>query len=492
MEHGVSVSEIPTGVVPPVSVFAGLPVYVGLGRVNMGDVTAVNKPVLCSDLAAFVAKFGPISPSDDWGKWTLYEAASAHFVLYGVGPIVCINVIDPTNAAHYAVVTGESHTLDAGGNATLGVYGAPEPTDGILPSTLIVKVSGVTKALGTDYTIAFDASGYLVVSRVTTGTISALATFTADFHYLDPSGVTSSDIIGGYSGGAWKGIEVVEQVFPRTGGLVPGFLLAPTWSETPTVAAALASKAHSIAGAFRAMALVDLSTDSGDIASAEDAPGWKLDNNYTAKDMAACWPLVMNGADRYHASTIAACEAMLTDAANAGIPFASPSNKAIVATSAVLDDGTEVFLTRLQANALNAAGIVTALVNGTAGWVLWGNRAACYPSTTDPKEAFIPVRRMFTWIDNTIILTTANEVDVPINRRLIDSVIDTVQIWLNALVAQGALVGGKIDFRASENTTAQLSDGRIAWHLTAAPPSPAENVVYLVEYDPAMLAALFS
>ena len=40
-----------------------------------------------------------------------------------------------------------------------------------------------------------------------------------------------------------------------------------------------------------------------------------------------------------------------------------------------------------------AVGIVTAL-NWEGGWRVWGNRTSDYPSSTDPKDTFIPNRRM--------------------------------------------------------------------------------------------------
>lgn len=489
MDHGVSINEIPTGVVPPVHVTAGLPVYVGVAPINLGDLTAVNKPVLITNLADAVSVLGYVD-GQDWSHWTLLEALNAHFVVYGVGPVVCINVIDPNDSMHLGHLITEPQTFDATDSTVVDVYGTTSPLFGILEATVVVKYNGATKILGTDYTLAFNSSGYLVVTRVSTGTIPALGTITVTCTYLDPTGVTSTDIIGGYSGGAWKGIAAVEQVFPRL-RLVPGFLLAPTWSEKPVVEAALVAEAHSIDGAFRALALVDLSTAIGDIASPEAAPTWKSTNAYNAIDLVACWPRMKNGASSYHASTVVACVANLTDNANQGIPFASPSNKPAIGTSSVLDDGTEILMTRPQANTLNAAGIVT-LLNGFNGWVVWGNRTAIYPADTDPKDAFIPVRRMFNWIENTIILTTDRDVDDPLNRRLIDSVIGTIQAFLNGLVAgPQALVAGKIEFRQDENPTTQLSDGKIIWHVTLTPPSPAEAIEFVVEYDPTALSALF-
>jgi phage tail sheath protein FI len=488
MGHGVEVSEVPTGVKPPVQISAGLPVYVGTAPVNAGDPTNVNKPNVFYTLAEFVTALGPVS--SDFESWTLHEAAKAHFEVYSVAPIVCINVLDPTKAEHKAQATDESHQL-VDGSVQLQVYGGPdEPMIGVIASTVVVKKNGSVKTLGTDYELAFDEDGFLLVSTIAGGTVGANDVITASFSYLDPSGVTAADVIGGYSGGVYKGLEVIDQVYPAL-RLVPGFLLAPKWSQEPTVAARLAAKAPLISGAFKTMALTDLSTDRADIASAEAAPAWKTDNGFGSAQQLACWPKSKNGDDVFHVSTVAACVANLTDADNDNLPFASPSNKTVIGTSAVLDDDTEVLLTRDQANALNAQGIVT-LLNGFNGWRLWGNRTAGYPATTDVKDAFIPIRRMFNWIANTIILTTDANIDAPISRRMVDLIVGTITSWLNGLVAAGALVDGKIEFRSNENPTESLSDGKIAWHVTLTPPSPAEEQEYILEYDPTALSELFS
>lgn len=489
MGHGVSVNEVPTGVKPPVSISAGLPVYFGTAPINSADLTNVNKPKLCETLADFVSQFGPVS--DDFANWTLHEAAKAHFQDYAVAPIVCVNVIDPNNAGHVGIATSELHYL-INGTIQLHIYvGNDAPLLGIIESTVVVKSQNgaTTYVLGTDYTLAFDANGFLVLTVVTGGAIAANATLSITFDYLEPSLVTTNDVIGGYSGGVYKGLSVLEQVYPAL-RLVPGFVLAPKYSQTPTVAAAMATAAASINGAFEAIALTDLSTAPGTIPTYAAAPAWKTNNGYTAIESIPCWPKFMNGTDVYHLSTIVACVANVTDNANNNIPFASPSNKAVVGTAAVLDDGTQVLLTRPQANVLNDQGIMTVL-NGFNGWRLWGNRTGVYPGDTDPKDSFIPIRRMFNWIANTIILTTDVNVDDPINRRLIDLVIGTITSFLNGLIAQGALIDGKIEFRSDENSTTDLADGKVTWHVTLTPPSPAQEMDFTLEYDPTALAELF-
>lgn len=487
MGHGVSVEEVPTSVKPAVQTSAGLAVYTGTAPITSVDLTNVNKPKLCTSLADFVAAFGPLS--DDFASWTLHEAAKAHFSVYSIGPIVCINILDPANADHKATATDQSHQL-VNGSVALQVYGGPDVAQlGVIKSTVVVKKATVAKVLGTDYTLAFDDTGALVVSIKSGGSLGASDVITATFDYLDPSGVTSDDVIGGYTDGQYTGLEVVDQVYPAL-RKVTGLILAPGYSHIPEVAARMAVKAAAVDGAFRCMAVTDLPTD-GTIATFADAPAWKTNNGYTSVNEVALWPKSKNGDDVYHASTVFACVANVTDAANNGVPFAGPSNQPVIGTSAVLDDGTEVLLTRVQANTLNEQGIVT-LLNGFNGWRLWGNRTAGYPATTDPKDAFIAIRRMFNWIGNTIILTTDASVDAPANRRLIDLVLGSVQSFLNGLIVLGALVDGKIQFLKDDNSTTDLSDGKVTWDLSLAPPSPGEDLKFKLQYDPALLAGLFA
>lgn len=487
--HGVRVVENPTAARAAVQVETGLPVYVGTAPVNLGDVTSVNKPVLCSSLAEYVAKFGPVLDSDRWSDYTLMEAAKAHFTLYGVAPIVCINVLDPANVDHLNQLVTEPAVLDANGDAFVESYGSVTPLFGVIKSTVVVRYGGILRTLGTDYTVAFDDDGYLVISRKAGGAIPAAATIVVSCSYLDPSAIVADDIIGGYADGAYTGLEVVEQVYPKL-KKVPGFILAPGWTGEPTVAAAATTKATLVNGAFRAMALTDLSSDPYEIATYADVAAWKSDNGYTDENQIALWPKVKFGDDVYHLSTHVACIANLTDQAHSNLPFASPSNKAIEALSMVLDDDTEVYLTEPQATALNAQGIMTAR-NTFGGWKTWGNQTGCYPTNTDVKDSFIPIRRMGNHLNNTLILTVESQVDEPGNRRLIDGVVLTVGILLNSWIAVGAMLpGSKCEFLSDDNPLADLLLGKYVFRITQAVPPPAQTIQFTVVYDTSLLVGI--
>ncbi|KHF27321.1 hypothetical protein LR68_03868 [Anoxybacillus sp. BCO1] len=98
---------------------------------------------------------------------------------------------------------------------------------------------------------------------------------------------------------------------------------------------------------------------------------------------------------------------------------------------------------------------------------------------------------MFNWIGNTIILTFWQKVDDPTNKRLIDTVVDSVNIWLNGLTARGALLGGRVEFQKDENPITDLLNGIVRFHVYLTPPVPAEDIVFMLEFDVNYLNTLF-
>lgn len=195
-----------------------------------------------------------------------------------------------------------------------------------------------------------------------------------------------------------------------------------------------------------------------------------------------CWPMATLGDRKLHMSCIVAGRMAATDTDNAGVPYESPSNKDAKIDGLCLADGTAVVLTFEQANALNGGGIVTAL-NFMGAWKVWGNYTGCYPSSTDPKDMFIPCGRMFAYVQNTIIRTCWQFLDKPMNRRLLDTITDTVNIWLNGLVGSGYLLGARVEISEDENPVTQLMAGIIKIHVYMTPASPAQEIDFVLEYD---------
>lgn len=476
-KHGITISESDTSVTSPVTSTAGLPVVFGTAPINLSTraTPPVNEPVICYSFGEAVSAFGY---SDNWDSFTLCEMMDSHFRQYALAPVVLVNVLDP--ATHkQAVAASPKNLVDR--SITLNV-------EGVLLDTVIVKSQdgATTYVKNTDYTLGFDDAGHVVISAKST--IPANVTqLSVAYTKLDPAAVDGTEVIGGVdASGKATGLELINQVFPKF-GLVPGLVLAPGFSQDPTVAAVMTAKAGNINGVFKALPLTDLPADT--VSFYADAPAWKTNHAYTSKRQVPLWPKVQLGDNIYHLSTQLAGAMGTTDLANGGVPFASPSNKPLKASGLVLDNGAEVNLGLDQANYLNSQGIATALsFNGSLR--SWGNHTGAYPATTDPKDSFIAIRRMFDWVANSVILTYWQKVDDPMNKRLTETVVDSINIWLNGLTASGALLGGRLEFRAEDNPSTSLMAGSIKFRLFLTPPGPAQNIEFVLEYDVKYLSAL--
>ncbi|GIO09669.1 hypothetical protein J31TS6_56970 [Brevibacillus reuszeri] len=482
-KHGVSISENPTSVISPVRVSAGLPVVFGTAPVNLAETQEfVNKPILAYTYPEAVKALGY---SADWKNYTLCEFMKSHFQLFNVAPIVFVNVLDPKK--HKKEVPDSDIALIKGV--------ARIEQDGILLDQLTVKLTAAGEPLqkNVDYIAAFDGKGNVIITAIQGGAISdTVPSLVVSYTHLDPNMVTKMDIIGGVdvTTGKYTGLELINRVFPMY-RLVPGQILATGWSHDPMVAAIMKAKSGSINGLFKAVSVTDVDSSETGADRYSEVPAWKNDKNYTDPLQIVCWPKVKLGDEIYHLSTQTAGLICKVDAKNDDIPFESPSNKNLQAVGLVNDAGEEVELGPEQANYLNGQGIVTAL-NWIGGWKLWGNRTAAYPGITDVKDAFIPVRRTFNWVANTIILTYWQNVDNPTNRRLIETVVDSMNIWLNGLSARGALLGGRIEFRSDDNPTTDLLDGIIRFRVFLASPTPGEVLEFQLEYDVSYFSTLFA
>ena len=468
-KHGVYTYEIPTSIVPPVKSTAGLTVVVGTAPINLTDPTNVNKATLAYTYSEAVEKMGY---SADFDKYTICEAISSHFALFSVTPLIFVNVLDPEKHKK----TGNVVLDVAKGEALL-------TEDGVLLSSVVVKSEdGTTTHEADAYELEFDDNGFLHIF------IEGAEKIKVEFEQLDPSLVTPADIIGGVSlDGSYKGLELVNEVFPRFRE-VPGIIIAPKYSTNSAVAAVMKAKAKNINGLFQAVAFADVSTT--EVTDYTEVPEYKNLNNLDDPNLFVFWPKVSLGGVQYHLSTQLASLANQIDGANEGYPYQEPSNNNLQMDAAVLENGKEILLSVEQANYLNGQGIVTAL-NWIGGWKAWGHRTSCYPGNTDPKDTFISIRRTFIYEQNQFILTYWQKVDRPGNRKLIENIVDSKNIDFNGKAARGFLLGGRIEFVSNENPITNLIDGTYTFHLYVTPPTPAREIKGLFEFDVNYFNVLF-
>lgn len=477
-QHGIYIKENSTALETPLQSLATITVAVGTAPVNMvaDPSAAVNKPILISSYPEAVEAIGY---SDDWDNYTLCQVVDAFFKKFAVGPVVLINVFDPN-----------IHQTEATDTINISNKTAKIASQGVLiDKNFIVKDSTgtTTYSKDIDYTVSFDTDGCPLISIMDKGTIPTSATkLKVSYNKLDPTKVTKADIIGGYTAAtsAYKGIECIRQVYPRL-NVVPGLLIAPGWSQDKEVEAALKTKNTSLNGSFNSQVLTDIDSSVAKVYT--DAITWKDTNEYKDKRELALWPKIKIENKIYWYSAIMAATIVSTDINNKDVPYKSPSNKKIPISSTVLEDGTEVFLDQVQANELNANGIVTAI--NMAGWRTWGNNTAVYPDSSDPKDRFIAVRRIFDWWGNNFIVDFFDKVDDPTNYRLIESVVDDENIKANGYQAAGQIAGAKIEFRQQDNPTSEILNGKIQFIQKIGAFTPAENIVNVLEFDPSMIEA---
>ncbi len=470
--HGVRVVEEGTDTGVPVN-SSGLQVVVGTAPINLAEnpYAAVNVPVLCMSITEAKKKLGY---SEDFSAYTLCQSMYASFMAYQVAPVVFINVLDPEKhkkdnvAKEYGIVNSQAVVDDL---------------SGVLRDSVMVKAGENVLENDVDYMLSFNGQGRLVVTLLSEQTES-LTSVTVESASIDPSKVTAEDIIGGYDvkTGKESGFEAVRQVYPRT-GMVPAFLLAPGWSHNQEVGAVMLAKSRYINGVFKAECLLDLPTS--DTRLYTDVLRVKEETGYQDEQGIVLWPMVEAGGKRMYYSAMFGAMAAYTDASNDNVPSLYLSNKLMSVDKAVLDDGTEVFMDREQANTLNAVGVVTLLSEGS--WRSWGNNTSVYPAGTDTKDRWIACRRMFSWMANSLITIYSEKVDSPANFRLIESIVDSENIRLNSYISAGKLAGGRIEYNEEENSVENVLDGQVIFHIYMAAFTPAEDIVFVLKFDPELL-----
>lgn len=151
----------------------------------------------------------------------------------------------------------------------------------------------------------------------------------------------------------------------------------------------------------------------------------------------------------------------------------SPSNKiinGIVGTSRPID--FTLGDTNARANLLNENEVATIIRQD--GYRLWGNRT----TSSDPKWAFLSVRRTADIINDSLLRAHLWAVDRNITKTYIEDVLEGVTAYLANLKAQGAILGGRAFADPELNTPANISDGKVFFDFEFTPPYPAEHITF--------------
>lgn len=468
--HGVNTSRQATSVSTPIVAESGIIFAVGAAPVQMVN-GKVNEVIMSNSYEEAVSALGY---SDDWEKYGLCEVIYTIFQLYQVSPVFFVNVFDPTKHKQSKETTAE--VTDNQIRLSL--------------ETIKDSISIAGKTAGTDFEAFYDNHECIIeFSEKTTGEI------TVNYDEAAPSQVEKTDIIGGYDIASHKmrGMELIDSVFPKY-TIVPDLIVCPNWSQDSEVAAVMSAKAENINGMFEAMVLLDVDTAADGAVYYTEVPAWKKSKNFTKINELVCYPKLKLGDRIFNFSTQLAglmAKTDNTDNLGGGTPCESASNKSLQADSMALADGTEVLLDVQQANYLNDNGIITGL-NFYNGFVSWGSWTACFPSSTDIAEYFYNISRMFKWVAKNVILSYWSYTDRRLIRRLIDTILQGVNDWLNSLTAEEKIIGGRVELKENENSETALAAGKAKFHIYLTPCSPLVEIDFVLEYDASYLAGLMA
>lgn len=125
-----------------------------------------------------------------------------------------------------------------------------------------------------------------------------------------------------------------------------------------------------------------------------------------------------------------------------------------------------------RANLLNENEVATIIQED--GYRLWGNRTC----SSDPKWAFLSVRRTADMINESLLRAHLWAVDRNITKTYVGEVTEGVNAYLRQLKAQGAILGGKCWADPDLNSPQSIQDGKIYFNFDFTPPYPAEHIIF--------------
>ena len=471
-KHGIEVEELQTPLSAPMEGTAGLQVVFGAAPIHLSEnpAAAVNTPIKVN---SFEEASRLVGYSDDWEQYPMCANMYASFKIFNIAPVIYVNVLEPKKHQK------ENQETQVAVKDKQAIY----TVKGVLTDSLEIKKEETVLKAGTDYVLSRDGDE-VTIALLSSGGGADAQTLKVTSKSIDPSAVTAEDVIGGYDAvtGKETGLECLRQVYVLH-QMVPGLVLAPGWSHKPEVAAVMQAKTQNLNEIFNTFAVIDIDTALAKVYT--KVKEVKDQSGINAERAAALWPMVsVNGKKAYY-SAYWSSMAAYTDAQNGDRPYKSPSNELLNITAAVLEDGTEIRMDTSQAATLNGDGIVTAINDD--GWRSWGNNTACYPENRDPKDRWICCRRMLNWYEVHFLRQYKTKVDDPYDVRLVESLVDSENLYLNGLTSAGYIAGGTISYNEEENTSEDILNGHVTFRTSLAFWTPAEYIKNRIAFDPSIL-----
>ena len=255
-------------------------------------------------------------------------------------------------------------------------------------------------------------------------------------------------------------------------GQVPRILAAPglTRPSLPTAKNPVADALVSVAARLRAIAIGD-GPNTTEADALTYAGLWGSDRFYLVDPGAQVFDresasYVTRPASGYVAGIISWMD-------NARGFWWSPSNQLLRGiTGSARPVSFAISQSETEANRLNEGKVAT--IVREQGFRLWGNRS----TSADANWAFVSVRRTADLIYDSVERAHLWAMDRPFSPQLILDIRDSVQAYIDQLIALGALLGGRVWIDPELNTEAVLKAGQLYLDFDIEPPAPLEHLTF--------------
>lgn len=452
-----------------------VPIYIGTLPVHRMDLTKTAKVKFVESVNCIMILLNSLNDikalnlySEDWEAYSLCEPMNVHFVNGDVGPIILIGNKEVDLAS---TTTTTDVPLTKSGTSYIG-YLDDSRVD-ISDLALTVDTNTLESA---DFSYEYEGDKIKIVIKKAGFTAT---TVKASYKKVQPAKLTATEFKE-----ALDLAERAEHITRR----IPNIICAPQYSNIPEYHDLMVQMAiDRLSGKWGTICLSDIIND--EIVSKETAIAWKNTNSYNNKYDKVFYPKLAYAGKVYHMSTIAAATMQSIDIENDGIPYVSVSNKQVFADSVVDDSGNAVYLSEREANELNENGITTAII--MKGHIrLWGSHMANYNfeklSEITPEDRFDVAIRMSVYLQNYLQYNYLDEVDKTITRKDIDSIANSVQMWLDSLVNSGMLLYAEVEFDGDSD----VANGDIVFNIHVTYPFIAKSITFKVIYTDKGLGTL--
>lgn len=352
--------------------------------------------------------------------------------------------------------------------SVIGLIGtAPNADEDVFPLNQPVLVAGITKAaqLGVDGTL------FTAVNDILTDVSAAIVVVRVEDSETLPD--ILSNVVGGIDSesGQYTGVSAFLAAKSRL-GVAPRILIAPgfTHQRIDEAANPVGAALVSVANRLRAVIIVD-----GPNTTDEEAQAVRADYGsrrvFLHDPWYEFWDTEIDGVISRPGSAKVAAAIVLNDQTRGW--HTSPSNQlvpGIVGISRDIDfvmgDPTS------RANILNSHDIVTTIQE--EGFRLWGNRTC----SDDPKWAFLAHVRTADIINDSLLAAHRWAVDRNISRNYVEDVLGGLQAFINRLIAEGRIAGGRVWADPELNTPEDMTAGRVVFDFDFSPYGIAEHITF--------------